>query len=90
MNGKTIGFSGVCTCGHSFDMHHHSMILAPEILGARGEEYRNVSGVMGQECEHSWLNGQPMHEFTESDPECTCGFYQDKEWPSNEGEESKA
>lgn len=68
-------FSGTCICGHSFDDHHHGIIQRTDLLKERNEEYRNVNGILGEECEHDIFEG-----YTLSDHPCRCQSYIDTEW----------
>jgi hypothetical protein len=84
-------FTGICICGHSWDDHHHGAILNPKALQEAGEEFRNVDGNLGEECEYSQFEGiytpevdiyegkkSPRHEHREP---CHCDSYHDQGWP---------
>lgn len=77
----SIQFTGTCICGHSWDDHHHGVILNPQPLVDREEEYRNVDGILGEECEATQFEGM---RISLSEPECYCMNYHDKGWPTPE------
>lgn len=78
-----MNFTGVCICGHDWIEHHLSVLLSPQVLlnVEVGQGFRNRDGLIGQECEHSMLNGERINE---QDPECKCKSYWDQAWPDKE------
>jgi hypothetical protein len=68
-------FTGICTCGHTFDDHHHGVVMNIEPLKSRNEEYKMIHGVVGEECEAEQFEGQPLVENP-----CNCQVYKDKGW----------
>lgn len=44
----------VCTCGHTFEEHHHGIVMNPDYYS----HPLCINGVMGQECEHNQVNGE--------------------------------
>lgn len=88
-------FTRMCICGHSFDDHHHGMIQNPQSMIDRGESFRNIDGILGQECEATQFEGMFTPDVTtiygdgrvekkHYDSMCTCQTYWDKGWPRHE------
>ena len=67
----TYTFTGKCVCGHSWDDHHHGMVLNPKFI----DDYRVVDGCLGEECEATQLHGVVIKT-----PECHCPTYWDIGW----------
>ena len=43
----------VCTCGHTWEEHHHGFVMNPEY-----KDYPlNINSQIAQECEHNQVNG---------------------------------
>ena len=62
-----------CTCGHSWEQHHHGCIMNPKYFDYQdAHDYGVCGGVVGQECERTELNGIRIRE---DEPECFCGGY---------------
>lgn len=70
----------MCTCGHSFEEHHHGVIMNNQALIDRGQEFRNVHGVLGEECEYSQFEGVHM----DGKEPCNCQTYWDINWPAKQ------
>jgi hypothetical protein len=75
---KRVNFSGICTCGHSWGDHHHSCILNLKALKENNQEFRNVDGLLGDECERTQMKGMRIRT---DEPECNCDIYWDINWP---------
>jgi hypothetical protein len=84
-------FTGICVCGHSFEDHHHGMIMQPQLMIDRGDDFRNIDGILGQECEATQFEGMFTPDVTVThedgriekkhyDKECECNSYWDKGW----------
>jgi hypothetical protein len=60
-----------CTCGHSWENHHHSCIMNPKC--PIEDHSRGICrGVMAEECEETQMNGEWL--VPEKDM-CFCGRY---------------
>lgn len=86
-----LNFSGKCVCGHSWDEHHHSMIQNLQALINLGEEFRNINGSLGDECEATQFEGvftpdviieseDGTIEKRHYDKQCNCMIYWDILW----------
>lgn len=78
-------FTGICVCGHSFDDHHHSMVLNPKALEELGVLYKMVNGVIGGECEATQFEGMTIDGSIPcvgiiDDQYPYCISYKDKGW----------
>jgi len=90
-------FTGVCICDHSFDDHHHGYILNSDALKKVNQEYRNVDGILAEECEATQFEGRFTPDVTIThgngkvehrhyDKKCECNSYWDKGWPKQESD----
>lgn len=70
----------MCVCGHDFDDHHHGIIMNPQALINAGQSYRNIHGVLGEECEATQFEGQHIPGTVY----CNCSSYWDTGWPKEE------
>ena len=81
----------ICICGHSWDDHHHSFILNFDALKKNKQEFRNIDGMLGEECEATQFEGifTPDVKITHRDGKvehrrykkmCKCNSYWDKKW----------
>jgi len=88
-------FTGKCVCKHSWDDHHHGCIQNPQCMIDRGDDFRNVDGMLGQECEATqfegmftpnvaWITydkkGKPHKHHKHYKEMCNCNVYWDKGW----------
>lgn len=82
-------FTGTCTCGHTWNNHHHGCIMNPDAMKDR--EYKDIDGFLGQECEATQFEGRftPDRVIYSADgirkihydERCDCQAYQDVAWP---------
>lgn len=59
-----------CTCGHTWDDHHHGVVMNPKYQ----HHPLTYHGVMAQECEATQTNGQWHDDKIEG--RCYCGHYE--------------
>lgn len=63
-----------CFCKHTFEEHHHGVVMNPEYA----DYPLNINGVIGQECEHSQVNGQYFKSKKEKP--CMCSNFRPSSW----------
>ena len=68
-------FSDKCKCGHSFEDHHHGVVVNPSALERQGRSHENIEGLLGEECEHD-----QYHDKAHCDNPCLCQKYDDVNW----------
>lgn len=71
-----------CTCGHSWEHHHHGCIMDPA-YPSNAPEYGVWGGVAAQECEEHQVNGEYDRPYSQA---CKCSHYINSESKKDVGD----